>query len=145
MIVKCISAYPDVEQVQRLGPGFLRDHAIHVTIGREYVVLSLTVNTASGTVGNGVWIDVLMEPDVPTVIPVPLCLFEIVDPRASRYWEIGVSPDGSTTLEPPSFSRKSFLEDVSDRIPEAVKEFWHLYSLLETEAIGAIRKSLAGG
>lgn len=145
MIVKCLTAYPDENQLQRLGPGFLRNHDIYVTVGREYVVLGLTINVDSLTMGIGAWIDVLMEPDIPTVIPVPLCLFEIIDPKVSRYWEVRVLSEGFVIFEPPSFSRKSFLENVSDRIPEAVEEFWHVYSLVETEATGGMRKSPAAG
>lgn len=134
MIVRCVSTCPSEEQIQRLGAGSWANREFGVVIGREYSVLDLTINADSKSTGNGVWVDILMEPDIPTILPVPLCLFEIVDSRVSRYWEVRVRPDGSVTLEPPSFSRKSFLEDVSDRVPAAVEEFWRVQRLLEAES-----------
>lgn len=141
MIIKCISIYPSEEQIQRfLGPGLWRNREFGVVIGREYLVLGLTVNGALQKTGNGAWVDILMEPEVPTVIPVPLCLFEIVDARVSRFWELRLSDEGSITLWPPSFYRQSFLENVSDRVPDAVEEFWKVQARIasETNQISAL-------
>ena len=134
MIVKCILAYPREDQIRLLGPGFSRNREFGVVIGREYVVLGLSFENSSQAMGNGVWVDVLLELDIPTLISAPLCLFEIIDARASRYWELRVSDLGTITLWPPSFYRESFLEDVSDRATEAVEEFWRIYSRIEADA-----------
>jgi hypothetical protein len=134
MIVKCIASHPSEAQIQSLGPGFRRNREFGIVIGREYLVLGLTVNVISHTMGNGVWVIVLMEPDIPTLISAPLCLFEIVHPGVSRYWEFRISDEESITLWPPCFYRKSFLEDVSDRVPEAGQEFWRVHALIEAEA-----------
>ena len=134
MIVRCISSHPSDAQIQSLGPGFRKNREFGVVIGREYLVLGLTVNVTSQTMGNGAWVDILMEPDIPTVVSVPLSLFEILDARVSRYWELRASDLGTITLWPPSFYRESFLEDVSDRATEAVEEFWCIHSRIEADA-----------
>jgi hypothetical protein len=97
------------------------------------------VDAAPGTMGRGAWVEVLMEPDIPTLIPAPLCLFEIVDPRVSRYWEIHVSDEGMVRLWPPSFYREYYHDDLSDRAPEIVKDFWRVHALIEAEAKEAIK------
>lgn len=139
MIVKCISTYPTKEQIECLDSGFLRGHNINVVVGREYLVLALTLNMSLQTSGKGVWVDILMESDIPTLISAPLCLFEITDPRVSAYWELGMLSDGSVMLQPRSFYGKSFLENVSNRVAEAVQEFWHVHALMEIEAKTRIR------
>jgi hypothetical protein len=139
MIVKCISTYPTEAQIEMLGPGFRRDRSFGVVAGREYLVSAMTIEVLRGTMGSGAWVDVLMEPDIPTLIPVPLCLFEIVDPRVSRYWEVRVSDEGRVRLWPPSFYREYYHDDLSDRDPETVKDFWRVHALLEAEAKEAIK------
>jgi len=134
MIVKCVSAYPTETQIQVLGPGFRRDRSFGVVEGREYLVLGLIIDSAAQSDGRGAWVDVLMEPEIPTVISVPLCLFEIIDPRVSRYWQVRVSDEGIVNLWPPSFYREYYHSDLSDREPEVVKDFWRVHALLEAES-----------
>jgi hypothetical protein len=134
LIVKCISAHPTEAQIQMLGQGFRRDRSFGIAAGREYLVLGLIIDAAPQSDGRGAWVDVLMEPEIPTLISAPLCLFEIVDPRVSRHWEIRVSDNGNVRLWPSSFYREYYHDDLSNRDPETVKDFWHVHSLLETEA-----------
>jgi hypothetical protein len=139
MILRCISAYPNEGQIQLLGPGFPEKRSFAVVPGREYIVLGLIVDSSPHSDTRGAWVDVLMEPEIPTIISVPLCLFEIVDPRVSRYWEIRVSPEGNIRLWPSSFYREYYHSDLSDRDLEIVKDFWRTYALLEAEAKAPIR------
>lgn len=139
MIVRSVSTYPSEAQLQILGPGFYRERSFGLVEGREYLVLGLIVDAASQSDGRGAWVDVLMEPEIPTVISVPLCLFEIVDPRVSRHWEIRVSDEGMVRLWPSSFYREYYHSDLSDRDPEIVKDFWRVHALLEAEAKEPIR------
>ena len=138
MIVRCVSTYPTEAQLHVLGPGFRRDRSFGVVQGREYLVLGMDIDPGTGAFGTGAWVDVLMEPDIPTLVPAPLCLFEVVDPRVSRYWEIRISLDGSVRLWPSSFYREYYHSDLSDRDPEIVKDFWRVHALLEAEAKEAI-------
>lgn len=132
MVVKCISAYPSEAQVQELGPRFRRGRSFGVVVGREYLVLGLSFGVPP--MAAGVWVDILMEPDIPTLIQAPLCLFEITDPRVSRFWEIRVSGEGVTTLCPASFCQESYHERLSDRVPEVVEDFWRTHRLLLEES-----------
>jgi len=134
MIVRCVSLYPTEAQIKFLGPGFLRDRSFGLVLEREYVVLGLTVDAAVESNGRGAWVEVLIEPRVPTPVSVPLCLFEIVDSRASRFWEIQLSDNGVVRLWPPSFYHEYYHDDLSNRDPELVKDFWRVYALLESEA-----------
>src|SRR5215472_4377904 len=106
MIVRCVLTNPTEAQIRVLGPGFRRDRSFGVVKGREYLVLGMDIDPATGAFGTGAWVDVLMEPEIPTVISVPLCLFEIADPRLSKYWEVRVSDEGIVNLWPPSFYRE---------------------------------------
>ncbi len=139
MIVKCISTYASEAQIQMLGPRFRGDRSFGVVPGREYLVLGLIVDAAPQSDGRGAWVDVLMEPEIPTVISVPLCLFEIVDPRPSRYWEIRVSDEGIVRLWPSSFYREYYHSDLSDRESEIVRDFWIVHALLEAETKEPVR------
>lgn len=134
MIVKCISTYPTEAQIQTLGLRFSRSHSYGVVPGREYLVLALIIDAAAESNGRGAWLGILMEPEIPTVIEVPICLFEIVDPRVSRYWEIRVSDKGVVRFWPPSFYREYYHDDLSDRDPETVKDFWRVCAMIEAEA-----------
>lgn len=133
MILKCISTHPTESQIQILGSKFGGNRSFAVVPGREYLVLGLIFDFSDQSDGRGAWADVLMEPEIPTVISVPLCLFEPVDPKVSRYWEIRVCTDGLVKFWPPSFFREYYHSDLSDRDPETVKDFWITHTLLEAE------------
>lgn len=141
MIVRCLSTSPSQAQLQVLGPGFRRDRSFGLVEGREYLVLGLIVDATPQSDGRGAWVDILMEPEIPTVISAPLSLFEILDPRASRHWEIRVSDEGMVRLWPSSFYREYYHSDLSDREPEIVKDFWRVHALLESEAKDHVRSS----
>lgn len=132
MIVKCISAHPSEAQIQELGRRFRRGRNFGVVVGRQYLVLGLSLGLPP--MSSGVWVDILMEPDIPTLIQAPLCLFEITDPRASRFWEIRARGEGVTTLCPASFYQESYHERLSDRVPEVVEDFWRVHGLLIEES-----------
>jgi hypothetical protein len=121
-------------QIQRRGPRFRTDHNYCVKLGHEYLVLGLLIDAAGDSVGGGAWIDILMEPDIPTVISVPLCLFEIIDPRVSRYWQLRASEAGAVWLWPASFYREYYHDDLSNRIAHVVEDFWGVLRLLQAEA-----------
>jgi hypothetical protein len=134
MIVKCISIYPNENQIQGLGPGFFPQRSFGVVVGREYIVVALTVNCGAQAPGKGVWVDILMEPGIPTLVSAPLFLFEIVESSASCYWQVRETDKGGLTLWPSAFYQPSYLEDVANRVPKIVDDFWRIYTLIEAEA-----------
>jgi hypothetical protein len=133
MIVKCIATQAGDALLSPLDPGFQRDRSFGVVLGREYLVISLTVDTGPLSDGRGTWVDILMDTEIPTVISVPLGLFKVVDPRVSRYWEIRVSDDG-VTFRPPSLYKGYYHDDLSNRDTETVNDFWRVYRALKAEA-----------
>jgi hypothetical protein len=63
----------------------------------------------------------------------PLALFEIVDPRASRQWEVSVHETGAVSIVPPPLGRDHFMEDFHEKVTEVVEEFRRIQELLEGE------------
>ena len=138
MIVRCKLSYPTEEQIAHLGPEFVRQQAFGIEPGEEYVVLALTVDFGSRHLGLGPWVRIYTRKHVAHIITsAPLCLFEVVDPRPSRYWELR-APEGATvaTLWPPSFYREYYHDDLSEDVPEVVADFERVVKLLEDEAHG---------
>jgi len=133
MIVRCKSTRSDDD--------LLRERDFGVVLGREYLVLGLTINVASHALPRGAWVDILMEPDIPTLLNVPLSLFEIVDPRPSGYWEVRLFDEGMIRLQPASFYRESYMEDLSDREPESIEDFWRVYKMMQAEGATSTRPS----
>ena len=74
-----------------------------------------------------------MEPEIPTIVPAPLSLFEIKDPRGSRYWEMRTSDECIVRFWPSSFHREFYHDDLSEREPGLVEDFWRVYALIEAE------------
>lgn len=136
MIVRCVSEWPSEEQIEKLGEGFSRNQSFGVKVGREYVVLALDFFIESNLFGTGAYIE-YPDDEFDQVYFAPLCLFEIVDPRASRFWEARYREDkGWVTLRPPSFYRDYYKEDLFEGVPEIVEDFRRVRALLEYEATG---------
>ncbi len=73
--------------------------------------------------------------DANRLLPVPACLFEIVDPRASRYWRVVHHPKiFALSLEPQEFIEDPGLsEAILDRDPEAWAVFRDIQKRMEEE------------
>lgn len=104
----------------------------------EYVVLSL------GFLVKSVWgttcvVTYNTDYHVGSVGTAPMCLFEIVDARLSRYWEardvshVTGLGEGSISLEPREFFAPYFFDDLSERRPETVREYERIFDLLTEE------------
>jgi len=102
-----------------------------VTIGKEYLVvgLSFEINSYAGT---GVCVNIVSDGGY--FVTVPLCLFEVLDARASRYWRIRRWEDGITSLWPESFYAPFYVDDHNEDVPEVRADFKKVYSQLEAEA-----------
>ena len=138
MKVRCLRQYPTEEQVQALGPAFYRKQSFHLTVGREYLVFGLQLSVNANMLGTGAWIQIVSESE--RLSWAPLMLFEIVDPRVSRYWEVRHWPDGAVTLWPNSFYRDYFHDDLSEGVPDLMKEFAAVRASLESEFEPGMRR-----
>jgi hypothetical protein len=95
MQVRCVendrSKLPTRFLVSRLGYG--ADRVEPVTVGRVYTVVALLFDLGF------VWYFIHDDHDHPYPMAYQSILFEIVDPRVSRYWEATVRPSASSDLE----------------------------------------------
>jgi len=127
MRVRCISYFLTEEQIEKLGKERIWD-SLRFTVkkGKEYLVYGLH------TVDGAPWILYIEDPDFCYLSESPLCLFEIVDGRASRYWECRME-DGDIFLWPPSFNRPGYFDDLDEEVPEIVDDFNKVRGLIEIE------------
>lgn len=128
MRVKCISTYPTEEQVQRLGKSFYRNQAFHIEEGKDYVVLGIEFSADSSIP----FISIVGQ--YGKLNHAPLSLFEVVDARLSRHWEIRVLGNGATVFWPNSFFRDFYHDDLSELVPEVVADFDRVRTRMEAEA-----------
>lgn len=131
MIIRCISTKPTEEQAKRLGIGknyFPGKQEFGVKAGEEYLVFGISILDGEP------WVDIML-PIANILHPVPLCLFEIVDRRISKYWVIGLESKGNLIISPPSIlDQPYYFDDLSESIPEVVEDFRRVRELLEAEA-----------
>ncbi|HET7106538.1 MAG TPA: hypothetical protein VFI38_07000 [Candidatus Acidoferrum sp.] len=128
MRVRCISTYPSEEQIQRLGKSFFRDQAFHIEVGKDYIVLGLAFSAGS----NIPFISVVGQ--YGKLGHAPLSLFEVIDARVSKYWEVRVMRNGVLVFWPHSFFREFYHDDLSELVPEVVADFDHVRAMMEAEA-----------
>lgn len=128
MRIRCIALEPSPELQKQLGdrfPGGRTDYDLDLL--REYVAL-----------GIGFW-DGIAWAEIATdggwILSVPLELFEITEPTASRYWQLRFDARGMT-LWPPFFYESTLNSELADDVPEAVEKFRSLKAQIEAEALG---------
>ena len=144
MIIRCTRLLPNEEQAKLLGQNYRPGRmTFGLELGREYVVFGMRVFSETP------WVDIIGSEagfaDPGYLRPVPLCLFEIVNGRVSRYWEVRQSSNGLLELQPPSFYRDYYHDDLSEDVPEVVEDFAQMRALMEAEAIshyGRLNKTL---
>ncbi len=131
MKVRCIRNTPTNEELQRLGFDQRIEHRFYVTPHQVYPVLGMTFLTESSALGAGVTLEIIDDFDRWALAP--LILFEIIDPRPSRYWLARRLGNGDLALWPESFSRDYYHDDLTDGVPEVVADFRRVRALLEAE------------
>lgn len=133
MKVKAIAVCPTEEDITKMGEGFRRDIGFLVTAGNVYTVLGISffLGPSSTVFGNTVCVKIV--DDEGNLVFSPLCLFEIVDRRVSRYWEARKAEAATLDLWPPSFFGGYFHDDVSNGVPDAVRELERVRALIENE------------
>jgi hypothetical protein len=102
-----------------------------VVFGQEYTVFGLGV-------WDGItWVEIELSTEV--VVSVPLFLFEILDGRPSRLWDVRLHEDGALTLWPPAFYEQYFHDRLSDGVEKAVRDFRTLKRTIEGEDREVVR------
>lgn len=131
MRVRCLSIYPIEADIAKLG-GFYRRQSFRVTVGSEYLVLGLMFVMNSNLFGTG--LVVRFVDDDGNFAFAPLFMFEIVNGSPSKYWMARFHEDGTFELQPPSFYKEYYDDDLSEGVPEIVADFRRVMGLLEAEA-----------
>lgn len=121
MIVECTATELTPEQKTRLGTAFPREQARLLKKGIRYPVLGLQYDVGSILWGTGAWVQLPVAAD--RMVIAPLYLFEVVDGRPSRHWEIKLWEDGAITLWPFSFYKPYYHGDLEAGVPEVVEDF----------------------
>jgi hypothetical protein len=93
-------------------------------MGETYLVFALDVHRGIP------WVDIEVAPD--EIIPVPLLLFEIVDPTVPDLWEARVTDGGDLRLCPAAFLTPDFSVRAYEGDPVA------------KAALDRVRRQLAG-
>lgn len=132
MRVKCLSVSPSPEQLAAFGEGYYKNQSFGVQPGTTYTVLGLTFHVRSNLYGTNV--TAAIDDNDGRLVEVPLCLFEVVDDRSSRYWVIRRWEDGTVALWPPSFFSEFYHDDLSEGVPEVVSDYERVKRQIETEA-----------
>jgi hypothetical protein len=138
MRVKCISKEGRTLPYLYLDPegGYAPDSLFELTRDREYVVYALTVRRGA------VWYYVLDESGVPYPTWHPAALFEITDPRTSRYWTVGIADqglqDGSAVVAFAQWANDplDFYGKLTDGDAEASATFAKIGTLMDREFAG---------
>ena len=133
MRILCLSSSPSSEQIAAFGEGYFCTQSFHVQPGTTYTVLGLTFYVRSQLYGTGVTAEI--ADDDGHLVTVPLCLFEIVDGRASRHWVVRAWDDGTTALWPASFFSEFYRDDLSEGVSEATMEYERVRGQIEAETI----------
>jgi hypothetical protein len=98
-----------------------------LTVGATYTVLGILCG--AGVLG-GV---VLHVPGEDYIIPAPLCLFDIVDPRPSRYWVPKKMTEFKMALWPEEFYQPYFHDILSDFDPACFEIYRRVRAQMESE------------
>jgi hypothetical protein len=132
VIIRCIALAPSREQTLRLGRAFERGKTdFDLKLGESYVVLGI------GSWNGTVWADIETGSGWP--VSVPLMLFEVIDSRPSRFWEVRYDRNESLTLMPPPLSEPTFASQVADGDAQAVAIYEELCHKMLDEAKAFLR------
>lgn len=129
MRVKCISELPNNEQAKQLGIGkhyYPGKMEFGISIGQEFVVFGMCFL-------DGIpWIEIAND-SMTYVYSVPLCLFKVIDSHVSKYWSLHTNENGDIYLWPLSFYKPFYHDDLTDGVPDIVKDFQRVRDMILEE------------
>lgn len=133
MRVRCVSALPTQEQIEKLGPKYYAAQGFFLKPGQEFVVLGLMLAFDTPIWGTGAWA-YLSDSDTGQLFRAPLLLFEVIDSHGSCHWELHDDGDGTVQLAPEPLNRQYFADDLSNDDPVAIADWARLKELMFAEA-----------
>jgi hypothetical protein len=147
MLVRCVTRNATDLGIPYLDPraGYGPEAVFELTLGKEYVVYALTIRNG------GIWYYVIDESGVEYPIWHPAPLFQVADPRVSRYWTFGFSEGGlragSALFAYGEWAREpaGYYDRLTDGNPEALQIFRVYRELFELEfAIQSVEVAAEG-
>jgi hypothetical protein len=129
MKVRCIQNELTDRQRSELGSHASQNFA--VTKEKTYLVLGIWYLYKSAYIGSGVFMLVIGDHGYP--VPVPLVLFEVVDPRPSCKWTLTKDGEYEASLLPRELQDKYFIDRLTDGERDDVEIFKKLVVDLENE------------
>jgi hypothetical protein len=132
MTVTCKARSLPIELRQQLGinDSFATEYML--TIGKEYLVLGLSVHVASVVFGGSPVLQLVDDAGRLEMVPTPL--LEIKDARPSGFWRARQREDFGLALWPEEFYSDYFHDDLSDGAPEAKDALAAVIRKLQKEA-----------
>ena len=131
MKVRCISTRLTSEQQAQLRITHGKFTEYQIIPGNTYLVLGITFMFPVEPHGGGIHYQILN--DFGSYGSIPSHLFEIEDPRCSRYWIAKQHPDGDVVLWPEEFFAEFFHDDLSEGLAAPVAAFKVVVKRLKSE------------
>ncbi|WP_253306892.1 hypothetical protein [unidentified bacterial endosymbiont] len=126
MKVICLANKLSKDQKKQLGIVEENDFKYPFEEGQIYTVLGMTNNL----IENG---SITLEMPYFYIFPTPLCLFNVIDDRPSKYWKIKKISEHQIAFRPEEFYQKYFHDRLSDGDPEFIDIYQKVLEKLEKE------------
>lgn len=124
MRVRCLRTALTREELDHIGPVWPRSNFHDLVEGQTSLVFGIY------TYNGAVWLRI--ESKSGYLYPVPVVLFEVVDARASRFWEVRFR-DGDFDCAPSLLFDEYFMDDLAESVPEVVARFSELRAQMDSE------------
>lgn len=131
MLAKCIARGLTEEQRKATNASARFNPRFQVTADNEYLILGISFIPDPTVFGNTCLY--MIEDDAGRCVSLPSVLFDITDPRVSRYWIARPNGEFGVTLWPEEFYEAYFHDRVTDYEPEASAAFRDTVARLEAE------------
>ena len=131
MKIKALFQKPSAKQIEQLGTYFNPKNAFDIELGKEYIVIGMFWGFQESTLGKDIWVMYRVHSE--RIGFAPLCLFEVIDDRVSKYWKYYFGYEHHYLQPQELIDNPHFNELLTDGEPEIVKIFADLYKRLETE------------
>lgn len=127
MIVNCVYDSVPVEMKGAVGYDFFCHSKFQLSIGSNYLVLGVSFGSY------GVLLQIV--DDYGKCIFVPICIFDVIDPRPSKYWKFKKTSDSDLLLWPSEFFVDYFHDDLSDGDGRVISIFKRVVNDIENEFV----------
>ncbi|MBN8666409.1 MAG: hypothetical protein J0M30_02830 [Chitinophagales bacterium] len=130
MVIRCTSKDLQINEKELLPVEFVTSE-FHITPEKKYIVFGVTILS----IKNQPVCLVQHISDYGHLVTTPLFLFEILDARVSKHWDMRIHEDGSITFWVPSFYKQYYHDDLFEGVSETVDDFEIVKKKIEEEFV----------